>query len=121
MEYVGFKVDKQGLHSLEERLAALKSTPSPKDVHQLRFFLGMVNNYNEFIMHSATMLKHFTDYGHRMQSGSGPKKRNGRSRRQTPPSTLVHFDPEKPIFLKCDASPYGVGASLCHRMLSDEE
>ncbi len=39
----------------------------------------------------------------------------------TSSSILVHFDPERPITLKCDAYPYDVGASLCHRMPSGEE
>ena len=29
---------------------------------------------------------------------------------------LTHFDPEKPLVLACDDSPYGVGAVLSHRM-----
>ncbi len=55
-EYMGLKVDKQCLHPLEKKITALKSAPLPKDVHQLRSFLGMVNHYNKFIMHSATIL-----------------------------------------------------------------
>ena len=29
---------------------------------------------------------------------------------------LVHFDPNKPLVLACDASPYGCGAVLSHQM-----
>ncbi|CAG2192232.1 unnamed protein product [Mytilus edulis] len=31
-------------------------------------------------------------------------------------SVLVHFDPKKKLILACDASPYGVGAVLSHKM-----
>ena len=31
-------------------------------------------------------------------------------------SLLVHFDNSLPLILSCDASPYGVGAVLSHKM-----
>ena len=34
---------------------------------------------------------------------------------------LVHYDPEKPLVLACDASPYGVGTVLSHIMVNGEE
>ena len=29
---------------------------------------------------------------------------------------LIHYDPEKPMVIACDASPYGLGAVLSHIM-----
>ncbi|KAL6471846.1 hypothetical protein MHYP_G00204960 [Metynnis hypsauchen] len=36
-------------------------------------------------------------------------------------SVLVHYDPNKPLILACDASPYVVGAVLSHRMADSSE
>lgn len=34
---------------------------------------------------------------------------------------LVHYDPSKPIILACNASPYGLGAVLSHKLDNGEE
>ena len=36
-------------------------------------------------------------------------------------SLLVHFDSKKPLLLYCDASPYGIGGVLAHRMSDNSE
>ena len=36
-------------------------------------------------------------------------------------SLLVHFDPQKPLILLCDASPYSIGPVLAHRMSDNSE
>lgn len=34
---------------------------------------------------------------------------------------LVHYDPQLPIILECDAAPYGLGAVLSHQLSTGEE
>ena len=36
-------------------------------------------------------------------------------------SLLVHFDSSLPLILSCDASPYGVGVVLSHKMSDNVE
>ena len=36
-------------------------------------------------------------------------------------NVLVHFDPEKELILACNASPYGIGAILSHRMSDGQD
>ena len=36
-------------------------------------------------------------------------------------AVLMHVDPSKPLILACDASPYGIGAVLSHRLANDVE
>ena len=36
-------------------------------------------------------------------------------------AVLVHFDPVKPLILACDASQYGIGAVLSHKVDNEDE
>ena len=49
VEYLGFIVDKHGIHSSPSKISAIINMPRPGNISQLRSFLGMVNHYAKFI------------------------------------------------------------------------
>ena len=48
VEYLGYIVDKEGLHAIPRKIAAITEAPEPQNVQQLQSFLGLVN-YGKFI------------------------------------------------------------------------
>jgi len=47
--YLGHKITAEGLCPVEDKVRAIKEAPSPKSIHKLRSFLGMVNYYGKFL------------------------------------------------------------------------
>jgi hypothetical protein len=49
IKYLGHIVDKQGIRPDPKKVEAVQSWPVPKNVHDVRFFLGLVNYFRKFI------------------------------------------------------------------------
>lgn len=49
-------IDENGLHKTSEKCNAIINAERPKNISQLRTFLGLTNYYNKFIPDLATML-----------------------------------------------------------------
>ena len=45
VNYLGFRIDAQGLYATEEKLQAIVEARAPRDVSELRSFLGLLNYY----------------------------------------------------------------------------
>ena len=82
-------------------------------------FLGMLNYYHRFLPNVSTVLEPLHEllrkgtpwkWGKRQSQAFEAAKKCLQSEQ-----LLVHFDDQKPLYLSCDASPYGVGAVLSHR------
>jgi len=56
IEYLGHKLDAEGIHPSEHKVEALKNCPRPQNIKQLKSFLGLLNYYNKFIHFSANLL-----------------------------------------------------------------
>ena len=43
VEYIGRKIDAEGLHALDHKVEAITKAPAPQNVQELRSFLGLLN------------------------------------------------------------------------------
>lgn len=55
--YLGYKIDKNGLHTDDKKIDAIVAAPSPTNVTQLRSFMGLVNFYSKFCQNMSDILK----------------------------------------------------------------
>lgn len=51
IKFLSHVIDDLDLRKSRDKVEALQKTPSPKNVTQLRTFLGLANYYNRFIPH----------------------------------------------------------------------
>ena len=118
VQYLGFRIDGEGIHPSESKVEAIVKAPEPKDVSQLRAYLGLLNFYRKFIPKASTLLEPLNKLLRSKVAwhwDSEQKDAFEASKKVLLNSNLlVHFDPTKPLVLVADSSSYGVGAVLCH-------
>ena len=56
VEFLGYRVDGEGRHPTDEKIAAIKGALRPKNVAELRSYLGLLNYYRNFIPNLSTLL-----------------------------------------------------------------
>ena len=85
---------------------------------QLRSFLGLLNYHGRFIRNLSTMvlplnglLRHNAPWH---WTKSCQRAFDAAKSAIASPDVLAHYDLEMEVRLSTDASPYGVGAVLCH-------
>ena len=119
VEYLGHKIDTSGIHPNEEKLQGINEAPVPKNISQLRSYIGMLNYYHKFLPNLSSELKPLYDLlrnDTKFQWGKAQDTAFLRSKELMRSSTLlVHYNPELPLLIDCDASPHGLGAVLSHR------
>ena len=55
VDYLGFEVSLPGVHASPDKVRALVEWPRPKDVHDVRSFLGLASYYRKFFMASLRL------------------------------------------------------------------
>lgn len=125
VEFLGYRVDGEGRHPTDEKIAILKGALSPKNVAELRSSLGLLNYYGNFIPNLSTLLQLLHELprkGVKCAWTEKCEKEFVRSKSElVVDKVLVPYDEKGKPILACDASPYGVGTLISHVMDDGEQ
>ncbi|XP_062606687.1 uncharacterized protein K02A2.6-like [Saccostrea cucullata] len=120
VSYCGHEIDCEGLHKTQSKIEAVVSAPKPKNVSELRSFLGIVNYYARFLPNLSSLLyplHHLLSKSRKWSWSSECDKAFSEVKQLiTSDEILTHYDPQREVRLACDASPYGLGCVLSHVM-----
>ncbi|RXN14561.1 putative protein K02A2.6-like protein [Labeo rohita] len=118
VEYLGHQVDAQGLHPTGTKVKAIEEAPEPRNVTELKAYLGLLNYY-KFLPNLAMLLAplHLLLRKDVQWLWKKPQKEVFKESKALLNSArvLVHYSSDSELILACDASPYGVGAVLSKR------
>lgn len=124
LTYLGHVIDQQGLRPHENKIRALREAPATRNKQELKSYLGLLNYYGHFIQDLSSKLQPLYD----LLKNNAPWKWSTKCQDIFEDSknwictenVLTLYNPEKPLRLICDASPYGLGAVLAHVINGDE-
>ena len=115
VEYLDHVIDSAGLHPRKTKVKAITEPPAPRNVTELRSFLGLINYYGKFLPNLSSTLsplyKLLQQNTQWQWSNSQLTAFNAAKKALQSSTLLVHYNGSKSLTLACDASPYGVGSS----------
>lgn len=120
VKYLGFLIQQEGLKVDPDKTAPIVEYPPPKNIKQLRRFIGMASWYRRFIPQCATRLEPLTrllrksfswEWGDEQKSAFESVKSC-----ITSPPTLSYPNFELSFTLQTDASSVGLGAILTQEL-----
>ena len=110
VEFLGHVISAEGVLPNKKKVEAVLAAPTPKDVSQVRSFLGLMNYYRKFLPNLSSVLAPLYRLLHKAVKWRWHKEEEDsfREAKELLISTqlLVHFDPDKELILTCDASPW---------------
>lgn len=125
VDYLGHKLSSDGIQPLFSKIDCILNAPTPTNVSELKSFLGMLNYYGKFLPNLSIemqplyrLLQHDVSW---KWNNDCEKAFQQAKRMLSGDTVLVHYNPKLPLVLGVDASPYGLGAVLSHRLPDGSE
>ena len=122
--FFALKVSAKGVQATEDKVQAVKDAPVPKNVHELRSWLGLLNFNAKFIPNVSTILHPLNELLGRKEwrwTRACDEAFQRAKDALTSDNILVHYDPRQPLYLAVDASPYGLGAAILQEVNGDKQ
>ena len=123
VKFLGKIVDHRGVRLDTSTTDAILNMPAPNDKSKLRSFLGHISYVSRHIPDlksaraplDALVKPDISFVWNKVHEDAFQKCKKLASNS----ALLTHFDPDLPLILTTDASPYGVGACLSHKVTID--
>ena len=116
VEYLGHKIDSSGIDPTSAKIKAMVEAPTPKNLSELKSYLGLLNYYGHFLPNLSSMIQPLNQLQSKSQkwvwSPACQQAFEVNKQALVDSPALAHYDATKPLQLACDASPFGVGAVL---------
>ena len=116
VQYLGHVVCAEGIRPTNDKISAIHAITEPKDVQQLRSLLGVVNYYAKFLPNLSSLLAPMYNLLRKdapfTWNQDCAKALSEVKKLLSSDKLLVHYNPDKPLTLACDASPVGLGCVL---------
>ncbi|XP_048252488.1 uncharacterized protein LOC125380443 [Haliotis rufescens] len=123
--YLGHVFSKDGVEVDKSKVEVVKSIPSPKNVHDIRHFLGLASYYRKFVPNFSriasplyNLLQKDATFNWSDECEQALNKLKGCL---TSAPVLTYPDPNKPFILTTDASTSAIGYILGQRDASGQE
>ena len=125
VEYLGHVISSQGIHTSPKKVEVIKMASTPRNITELRSFLGIVNYYGKFIAGLANICAQLNELLRKATIWRWTKECedsfNKLKQELSSAGVLCHYNPSEQISLACDASAQGLGDVLSHHFKDGSE
>ena len=124
IEFLGHRIDAQGIHKSDKHIKAVKDAPKPTSSDELQLFLGKASYYGAYISHLSSRSRPLRDM---LQKEPFKWTKDAETayidikNALISPEVLMPYDPSLPLLLATDASKTGLGAVLSHKLNDGHE